>query len=221
MTPIRIFGGTTVARGVLFIGGAGPAPSFLRHFLRPDDIVCAADSGLDAALAAGIRPHGVVGDMDSLSDTFLLADFPADAVETHPEDKDHTDTELGLAWLERRGAKDIALIGGGEGRIDHTLALIGLFGNPSAPDRWYTALEEIRPVAGNIRIEGVPGSAVSFAPVGPGPWAASSVGLRWELDDVIWARGTVSLSNRLVESTATVDVSEGILLVIRPLQAIR
>ncbi len=206
-----------MSRGILFIGGAGPSPSFLKRLIRPDDVLCAADSGLDAALAADLRPHGVVGDMDSISDVSLLDEFPPDAVEIHPRDKDDTDTEIGLAWLKSRGIKTLLLVGGGEGRIDHTLALLGLFGGSSAPDCWYTAREVIRPVSGRIRIEGSEGEAVSFAPVGSAPWKASSEGLRWKLDNVKWEDGAVSLSNRLTSQEAMIDVKSGILLMIRSL----
>ena len=48
--------GDDMPRGILFIGGRGPDSRQVSSILRDDDIICAADSGLDAALNAGIRP---------------------------------------------------------------------------------------------------------------------------------------------------------------------
>ena len=125
-----------MSRGVLFIGGRGPDPRFITLILKDGDLICAADSGLDAVLAAGLKPDGIVGDMDSVSDISLLEHYPADTVERYPADKDDSDTELGLDWLRRRGCRDIVLIGGGEGRLDHSLAILGLFTRSGAPGRW-------------------------------------------------------------------------------------
>jgi len=206
-----------VPRGVLFIGGLSPRSDRILKILQNDDLICAADSGLDSAVSAGIRPHGVVGDMDSLSDISLLKDFPEDSILRAPRDKDETDTELGLDWLRDRGAHPLVIIGGGEGRLDHTLALIKLFDTKEPPSIWYTALEEIRPVEGQYRIEGKRGNSVSFFPVGRGPWTAESQGLKWNLGKLDWSVETVSLSNRLLEDGGSVNVVRGRLLMLRPL----
>jgi len=205
-------------RGVLLIGGFGPDRKTLVELIRPDDLICAADSGLDMALSAGIRPDGIVGDMDSLSDRSLLSDFPQDSVNIYPEDKDETDTDLGLLWLQERGCREIIIIGGGEGRLDHTLALKSLFGSGSPPAAWYTAREKIWSLEGAQLITGSPGGTVSFAAAGNGPWDVTSSGLQWELDNLDWTVDTISLSNRLRTHTAEIKVSRGRLLVIQPLK---
>jgi len=207
-----------MGRGVLLIGGLGPEREILIELIHPDDLVCAADSGLDMALSAGIRPDGIVGDMDSLSDRSLLRDFPSDSVKIYPEDKDETDTDLGLLWLGERGCRDIIIIGGGEGRLDHTLALKALFGTATPPSAWYTAREKIRSLEGRHEITGSPGSAVSFVTAGSGPWEVTSSGLQWELDNLEWTVDTISLSNRFKTSTAEITASRGRVLVIQPLR---
>ena len=213
----------------LFIGGTGPSPRQLQRLIRPGDLICAADSGLDAALAAGFEPAGVVGDMDSLSNMALLDRFPADAVEIHQGDKDDTDTKIGINWLRTRGAVDIILIGGGEGRLDHTLAIKALFDGPEAPSRWYTALEEIRCLDsgemlkfteggdGMADFKVTPDESVSFFTAGDGPWDIHSRGFRWELDNVDWESGDVSLSNRFTTAAPQLEIRSGRLLMIRPI----
>ena len=204
-------------RGVLLIGGMGPGPEEVNSIVRSGDIICAADSGLDAVQAAGISPDGIVGDMDSLSDKSLLKRYPDASVEIYPEDKDETDTELGLKWLQNRGCGEILIIGGGEGRLDHTLALKALFGRSSPPDVWYTARERIWSLEGECSLRASEGSRISFFPVGRGPWSAHSAGLEWELGMVNWEVDTFSLSNRFKFSHVEINVTEGRLLVIEPL----
>ena len=181
----------------------------------PGDIVCAADSGLDAALSAGIRPDFVVGDMDSVSDTDLLDQFPADAVEVYPQDKDCTDTELGLALLKKKDCCPIIMVGGGEGRLDHTLNLIKLFEGNIYPDFWYTGQESVQLIQGKFSATGEPGDSIAFYPVGTGHRDVQSQGLRWELNTVDWTKGVMSLSNRFMDRKIQIDVLAGKFLVIR------
>ena len=159
-------------RGILFIGGKGPDSTRVPEIfgeIFPDDVICAADSGLDAALAANIIPNFVVGDMDSVSDLGLLDQFPPANVEIHPQDKDCTDTELGLRLLKQKGCYPIVMIGGGEGRLDHTLSLIKCFEGKIPPDIWYTGHESVQLIRGRFSVAGQPGDTVAFYPVGPGP----------------------------------------------------
>jgi thiamine pyrophosphokinase len=205
-----------MSRGILLIGGYGPGPEKLKQIISPGDLVCAADSGLDAAISSGIEPDGIVGDMDSLSDKSLLRGFAEENLEIYPVDKDETDTELGISWLRKRGCSSLIIIGGGEGRLDHTLALKALFGIQQPPDAWYTAREKIWSLTGRNRIQGQPGSTVSFVTSGKGPWRVSSRGLQWELDRVVWDVESISLSNRIKGSSAEIIIDEGRLLVIQP-----
>ncbi len=205
-----------MTRGILLIGGLGPDSDKLKKLINTDNLICAADSGLDLALSAGIHPDGIVGDMDSLSDKSLLNDFPEESVKIYPEDKDETDTELGLLWLRKHGCGDILIIGGGEGRLEHTLALKNLFAGDNPPAAWYTAREKIWSLEGRHSVSGLPGSTISFATAGGGPWEVSSRGLQWELDKVEWSVDTISLSNRLKSSNAKITVHRGRLLAIQP-----
>ena len=209
-----------MSRGVLLIGGAGPEPGRINRIVKPGDLLCAAGSGLDVALAAGIRPDGIVGDMDSISDKALLEGFPADVVNIHPGDKDETDAELGIVWLRERDCRTLIIIGGGEGRLDHTLALKALFGRNDPPTSWFTAREMIRSIEGLVEIHGEPGSAVSFFTIGCGPWNVRSIGLQWELGHLEWGIDTVSLSNRIKGNSAVVTVEKGRLLMIRPIEEV-
>ncbi|RLC95476.1 MAG: thiamine diphosphokinase, partial [Chloroflexi bacterium] len=54
-------------RAIIFANGEFPDPQTARDLLRSDDLIIAADGGTRHALAAGVIPHVVIGDLDSLS----------------------------------------------------------------------------------------------------------------------------------------------------------
>jgi thiamine pyrophosphokinase len=202
-------------RGLLVIGGAGPSPQVLRECARGMDLVVAADSGLEPALAAGLSPSLVVGDMDSLSDTSLLDSFAPDKVLRFPADKDETDTEIGLRVMRERGCTDITLAGGGGGRIDHLLGIAALFEREAPPSRWITDREDIHLVEKESEFTGWEKSTVSVFPVGARASRLSSQGLQWPLDGLEFPRGYGGISNRVTSPKVVIKVGTGKLLVIR------
>lgn len=203
-------------RGILFIGGAGPSSERIERITKSNDLICAANSGLDMALLAGITPHGMVGDMDSISDLKLLDRYPA--ADVADRDKDKTDTELGISWLMERGCESISLIGGGEGRLDHTLALFKLFSKESCLSNWFTAKDMIESIKENTELKGDAGSTISFFPIDDGPWMIRSTGLTWKLDDVNWRSGEFSLSNRFEVISVELMVESGRFILLRPIE---
>jgi thiamine pyrophosphokinase len=54
-------------RAVIFANGQCSDVQCIRELLRPDDLIIAADGGTRHALEAGVVPHVVIGDLDSLS----------------------------------------------------------------------------------------------------------------------------------------------------------
>ena len=203
--------------GVGFIGGEGPPPELAAKLAAASDLVAAADSGLMAAEAAGLRPGWILGDMDSLDDPRRLDAYPADRVIRHPPDKDDTDTELLLALLWDRGCDEVWLLGGGGGRLDHLLGIHALFERERSPDRWITAAEDIRRIAEGQTLEADRGGLVSVFPLGTGPWEAESRGLKWPLAGLPWKRGFFGISNSAAPEGFSIRAVEGIFLVIMPL----
>ena len=51
-------------RALVVLGGCAPGAAFLRKMAAESDFLLCADSGLDAAIAAGVRPDAVIGDFD-------------------------------------------------------------------------------------------------------------------------------------------------------------
>lgn len=88
---------------------------------KSDDLRIAADAGLLNARALGERIDVALGDFDSLGNG--VCDIP-DNVEkiTVPAEKDETDTQLAVNEALGRGASELIIIGGLDGRLDHTLS---------------------------------------------------------------------------------------------------
>jgi thiamine pyrophosphokinase len=187
-------------------------------------LIVAADSGLLAAEAAGLRPDWVLGDMDSLGAAGLerLEAYPPERVLRYEAAKDYTDTELALHLLYEKGCEETWLVGGGGGRLDHLLAIRSLFERQRCPVRWLTVAEDVRflEAPGELALT-VPDAAlaaplVSVFPLGQGPWDLESEGLRWPLAGLPWDRGFFGISNT-ADRDFTVRAKRGRFLVILPL----
>ena len=207
-------------RGIVFLGGEAPRPEILRKLIIGAEFLVAADSGLVAMEEADIRPHRIVGDMDSLGSRVSLLDkYPPEIIQISPSEKDLTDTELAVDQLKEMGCNEIWLAGGGGGRIDHLFAIRSLFEREDPPSRWYTAKEEIRLIKGGavLRISlKTGGSMVSVFPLGDEPWEAESEGLKWPLNGLSWekGRGGLGISNVAADDSFLIRSVRGRFMVI-------
>jgi thiamine pyrophosphokinase len=210
-------------RGIAFIGGAGPGAALCRELAADADIIAAADSGLIAAENAGLNPHWIIGDMDSLGDLRRLEKYPPERVLRYPADKDYTDTELVLRLLWDQGCDETWLVGGGGGRTDHLFAIRSLFEREPSPDRWISGAEDIYRVKPGATLsasgegERKPDFPVSVFPLGSGPWKAESRSLKWPLDALRWDRGFFGLSNIARDGSFSIRAARGSFMVIIPL----
>ena len=203
--------------GLLLLGGEGPPREVLDPYLAGVARVVAADSGFDLALELGVEPHLVVGDFDSVTRRQELAALPADRIRRAPADKDQTDAELGLEVLAEWGCRRIIVAGGGGGRFDHQLAVLGLFERDCRPQVWLTAAEHMEVITGTVRFRGHRDCTVSLFPLSAAVDGLSSRGLRWPLDGLRFERGFAGVSNLVVDDQWQITVGAGRLLMIRNL----
>jgi thiamine pyrophosphokinase len=155
----------------------------------------AADSGFDTAIGAGITPDFVIGDMDSIANHEAFNTFPKEKIMQHPVDKDFTDTELGAIMIKGQLNCEFILVGGGGGRIDHSMAIWSLLQKTISPLCWITEYDEIFPIRESLSLYDMLERRVSFFPLTSETLACSSKGLKWELTDVKWDHGQFSVSN--------------------------
>ena len=88
-----------------------------------DDLVIAADAGLLTARRFGVEPSIVLGDFDTLGEPDVPEETELIRV---PTQKDDTDTQLAVCVALERGAREIVIIGGLDGRLDHTLSTLAI-----------------------------------------------------------------------------------------------
>lgn len=209
-------------RALIFSGGSLRDADRVRRVVRPSpaDLVLAADSGAAHALALGLVPALVVGDLDSAPPE-LLAQLTARGIPTQvvPRAKDETDTHLAVGEALRRGATELVLIAGSGSRLDHTVAnflvLAGL--DPAlrvmAVGDGYTAW-----LAGPnqaLEVEPEPGSFLSLLPLTPAVTGVHVRNVRWELEGATLRWGeSLGVSNEFREGPATIRVGEGRLLIV-------
>ena len=199
-----------IANGI--IGG-------LRPLIFPEDIVIAVDGGLRHCLELKLRPHTLIGDMDSLSpeeiDAVIRSGIP---ISRYPARKDHTDMELALHHAMSLGADDIMLLGALGARWDMTIANVMLLAAPELAGcrvRILDGMQEISLVrAGETRrFEGNAGDLFSLIPLRTDAQNVSVTGLQYPLSgETLNFSATRGVSNVFCDQTATVFLEEGLLL---------
>lgn len=203
-------------RGLVVTGGEGPEKGVSLDN-RADWTVVAADAGLSRAVRLGIKPDAIVGDMDSLDRPELLHEFNDVEVMRYAPAKDWTDTEIALNYLWKQDIERITILGGGGGRLDHLLGIVALFDREPYPKQWITNRDIITAVDDIIEFGAPEDGIVSFFPIGPDTCRMRSSGLKWSLDELVWKRGDVGISNECLEKTCQVKIVSGRLLMIHAL----
>ena len=115
-------------KAFIYTGGSIYADNITEH-PKGDDLIIAADGGYRNALALGVRPDILLGDLDSLGGE----DIPSSVEKLQvPAEKDFTDTQLAADTALKKGASEIIIIGGLDGRLDHTLSNLAILEDMNA-----------------------------------------------------------------------------------------
>jgi len=207
-------------RAILFANGELTSPDSIRSLIREDDVIICADGGTRHALALGLEPDLVIGDLDSISPEDLDALQPLGCqIERHPVDKNATDLELALLAAQRLGINEVILVAALGGRLDQTLGNLMLMANPSYANLRLSLVDGGQAatiVRDQITIAGEIGdtvSALALSPVVEG--LTYHDGLRWPLRDFTLPFGsTRGISNEMTGDRAHISLRSGILLVI-------
>ena len=100
-------------------------PENITEHPKSDDLRIAADSGYKNAVTLGDRVDILLGDFDSLKEDISTLPDKIEKI-TVPAEKDETDTQLAVNTALSKGADDIVIIGGLDGRLDHTLSNLAI-----------------------------------------------------------------------------------------------
>ena len=165
--------------GVTLIGGGAVTAQDLAQALALAPVVMAADSGADRALADGLMPRAVVGDLDSLSPEGRAA-IPPDRLHRIAE-QETTDFEKCLA---RIAAPFVVGVGFTGPRADHLLACLTTLVRLRHPPCLLLGGEDaIFAAPARLTLDLPPGTRLSLYPLGP--VTGTSRGLRWPIDGLV------------------------------------
>ncbi|MDI9569318.1 MAG: thiamine diphosphokinase [Pseudomonadota bacterium] len=190
----------------------------------PEAILC-ADGGARYARLVGVVPDLIVGDLDSLPEE-LQRSFRAEgiAMAGYPARKDETDTQLALERALAMGAGEILVFGALGGRLDHTLANIGLLllgGIRGAAVILRDESCDVFAVTGEAVIRGEAGQTVSIFPLGGDAAGIDLAGFDYPLEGAAMTMSRpYGISNRLAATTGLIRVGKGRLLVIHYRRAV-
>ncbi|MCG8619275.1 MAG: thiamine diphosphokinase [Desulfobacterales bacterium] len=198
-------------------GRFAPTPD-IRRELSTADMIIAADGGAIHLRKVSVNPDLIIGDLDSIDeaskDFFAARDIP---VQTYPQKKDMTDTELCLEYAVSQGADEVVLMGVTGRRLDHTVAnvlmlrrLLGL----GVKGKILDTNNEIFLVDSNTTVKGSPGELLSVIPVTDRVTGLTLEGLAYPLTEKTLDMGTaLGVSNVFTGDTATIKLRSGMVLV--------
>lgn len=192
-------------------------PDMAQELAESADYIIAADGGQNRAREFGLQPGCVIGDFDS---TTLNEDFDCLYI-TYPAEKDLTDTEAALTHALEKGCRNVILLGGMGGRLDHTMGNIGLL------DKYYSAFDHMEFIDGKNKMELLKDSGrtlkrdARYKYFGLVSLNAEASGIdirgaKYELTGASLERAsTLGVSNEFSEDTVEICVREGTLLIVR------
>ena len=197
----------------LVIANGDPPSAALLDELREGALVVAADGGARSALALGVMPDIVTGDLDSIGDARDA--IPPDRIRPNT-DPNATDLEKAVALCLEEGCDAIDIIGAGGGRADHALANLSVLARFGRQARVRIVDERfaIELVDGEAEVDGEAGTVVSLVALGRCEGVTTS-GLRWELHDHTLEFSAYGIHNEIAHTPARVSVRTGDLLLFR------
>jgi thiamine pyrophosphokinase len=211
--------GFSMSRIVIFVNGRIPDLELVRLLIRPGDMILAADGGTRHALALGLVPSVIIGDLDSLTpaDRRVL-DTAGSKIHSYPRDKNETDFELALHYAAEAGYREIMVVAALGNRLDQTLGNLALLTAPSLAGldiRLDDGMEQACFVRTQVRVDGRPGDLVSLIPWGGEVTGVATDGLRWPLQgETLHPYETRGVSNELLREMASISLQSGLLLVV-------
>lgn len=209
------------------IAGGMLERDFALRFMKKEnfDIILAADRGLKFCSEEGIRPTYILGDFDSLEHEILERYRKENHVpirEFNPV-KDNTDMDLALEQAIVLGSREIYILGGTGGRLDHFLSTV-----QNLKKAWEKGIPAYLVDSRNlitlpcqkdfyIDRETQHGTYVSFMPLEERVTGLTLEGFRYSLSGYTMTNvsGGLGVSNEIVEEQGHVSYEDGILMMVQ------
>lgn len=206
-------------RIIIFANGTLPNLEQARALLRRDDFILCADGGTRHALALGLTPNLIIGDMDSIEVAeWKKLEEKNIPVELFPRDKNETDLELAINKAIEMKPTEIVIVAALGGRMDHTLANIALLANTQYATRSIClddGVEQLQFCRAQAEVRGRSGDIVSLIPWGDPVHGVQTENLKWKLDnETLYPERSRGISNEMTADVANIKIESGLLLII-------
>lgn len=206
-------------RTIIFTNGDLPDTNKVGTLLHADDFIICADGGTRHALALGLKPALVIGDMDSIpKDQWQELEKAGVSIELYPRDKNETDLELAINRAIEDKPQQIVIIAALGGRLDQTLGNIVLLTDVRLmifDVRLDDGVEEIFFCRDQAQVQGRSGDIVSLIPWQGAVSNIQTKGLKWVLqNETLYPDKTRGISNEMLGETASISIGSGLLLVV-------
>lgn len=199
----------------IYTGGGIDVNAITEH-PKSDDLRIAADGGYKNAMLLGEKVDVLLGDFDSYTDK--LPDVKE--ILKVPAEKDFTDTQMAINEALARGADEIVIIGGLDGRLDHALANVSILA-----ELWKMRVHTVI-TDGKNRVRYMDSSStliakshftyVSVIALSEKLKGVSIEGCKYPLDNktVLRSEPSLTVSNEIVGNCALISVRRGQCLII-------
>lgn len=185
--------------------------------ILPEDLIVAADAGLNAIHSLGLKPDVLIGDLDSL-DAGIVECYQSMPRITHDTRKNETDTELAVEWCLRQGIADITICNDLEGRFDHALGIIQVMYAAhleAARCRVESAAQRLFFLPPIWRAQDLKGCLLSLLAWTHTAHLESSQGLEYPLDGLVLRQNrSRGISNEIISDQASIRLAEGQVLAV-------
>lgn len=180
--------------------------------LREKPFIVCADGGANKARLLGIRPHAIIGDLDSISSVTRKHFVRVETI--HIADQESTDLEKALDFLLKLLIPSVTVVGATGGRPDHTLANFSILKKYHHKIRilFSDPFCDIKIIEGRVDFEAPVGTIVSLMPIDRCE-GIHTIGLKYPLENESLELGQrEGTSNIVVSSPVRITVKKGCLL---------
>lgn len=172
------------------------------------ETIVAVDGGLLHLDKMGIKPHYIIGDLDSCSKELLQKYHSSKVI--HDCDPNTTDLEKALNFFSE---EQIVVFGALGGRIDHTLTNTILLTRFKGKVQFINEKERLFALDQKAQLQLKKGQVISLIALNGQASGITTKGLKWELTEATLSKSFVGISNEVIDPEVSISCKSGDLLV--------
>jgi thiamine pyrophosphokinase len=196
----------------IFCNGELYDPNKEKPLVLKSNLLIAADGGAKHLAAMNLKPHVIIGDMDSLTEDPWQNDKSIRRIR-FPQEKDRSDTELAIEWAFAQGSTHVLLLAGTGGRFDHVLGHCALLvkypGRLAMRDSGF--IVQAVTAGQRVTIRVFIQALISLIPLAEHT-RIKTAGMQYALNDATLDYATHGLSNMAVDKECSIMVSQGVIM---------